>query len=135
MLAGHYTTALVAHQKFPKGSLLYFLLASQLQDLLWFIFHYLGLERTEPSDVFDTTLSNMAVNMLYSHDLIPLIAWLVIIFLVGKLLFKDTKIGLVGVALVLGHFVLDFFSGRFGITSTKNLKVEFDVLLKTKQQL
>ena len=33
MLAGHYTTALVAYQKFPKGTLLYFLIASQLQDL------------------------------------------------------------------------------------------------------
>lgn len=112
MLAGHYATALVAYQKYPKGTLLYFLFASQLQDLLWFLFHYLGLERTEPSDVFNTTLSNMAVNMLYSHDLVPLIAWLIIIFLIGKLLFKDTKVGLIGTALVLGHFVLDFFSGH-----------------------
>jgi len=112
---------LVAYQKYPKGTLLYFLFASQLQDLLWFIFHYLGLERTTPDDVFDTTVSNMAVNMLYSHDLIPLIAWLIIIFFIGKFIFKDTKIGLVGVALVLGHFVLDFFSGHphhiFGIDS------------------
>ena len=112
MLVGHYATALVAYQKFPKGTLLFFLIASQLQDFLWFIFHYLGLERTNPSDVFDTTLSNMAVNMLYSHDLVPLSFWLLIIFFVGKLIFKETRIGLVGVALVLGHFVLDFFSGH-----------------------
>ncbi len=121
MLAGHYATALVAYQKYPKGTLLYFLFASQLQDLLWFIFHYLGLERTTPDDVFDTTVSNMAVNMLYSHDLIPLIAWLIIIFFIGKLIFKETKIGLIGSALVLGHFVLDFFSGHphhiFGLES------------------
>jgi len=34
MLAGHLSTALVAHQKFPKGTctLLYFLIASQLQQ-------------------------------------------------------------------------------------------------------
>lgn len=126
MLVGHYATALIAYQKYPKGTLLYFLFASQLQDLLWFTFHYLGLEETGPSDVFDTTLSNMAVNMLYSHDLIPLSAWLIIIFLIGKLLFKETKIGLVGTALVLGHFVLDFFSGHphhmFGLdTSTVGL--------------
>ena len=122
MLAGHYATALVAYQKYPKGTLLYFLIASQLQDLLWFLFHYLGLERTAPSDVFNTTLSNMAVNMLYSHDLIPLIAWLILIFLIGKVLFKETKIGLIGAALVLGHFVLDFFSGHphhiFGLDSS-----------------
>ena len=121
MLAGHYATALVAYQKYPKGTLLYFLLASQLQDLLWFIFHYLGLEKTTPNDVFDTTVSNMAVNMLYSHDLIPLIVWLIIIFLIGKFTFKDNKNGLVGSTLVLSHFVLDFFSGHphhiFGLDS------------------
>jgi len=112
MLAGHFSTALVAHQKFPKGTLLFFLFAAQLQDLLWFILHYLGLERTGPSDVFDATLSNMTVDMLYSHDLIPQVFWLVAIFLLGKLLFKSNKVGLVGSALVAGHFVLDFFSGH-----------------------
>jgi hypothetical protein len=112
MLAGHFTTALIAKQKFPKGALLYFLIISQLQDLLWFTFHYLGLEPTDPSDAFDATLSNMAVDMLYSHDLLPLLFWLAIIFVIGKLLFKSTQIGLVGMALVSVHFVLDFFSGH-----------------------
>jgi len=112
MLAGHYSTALLAHQKFPKGTLLFFLIASQLQDLLWFTFHYLGLEPTGPDDALNSTLSNMTVNMLYSHDLIPQIFWAILIFLTGKFLFKSTKIGLMGVALIVGHFVLDFFSGH-----------------------
>ena len=112
MLAGHFTTALIAKQKFPKGTLLYFLIISQLQDFLWFIFHYLGLEPTNPSDAFDATLSNMVVDMLYSHDFLPQLFWLVIVFLLGRFLFKNTKIGLVSVALVSIHFVLDFFSGH-----------------------
>lgn len=112
MLAGHFTTALIAKQKFPKGALFYFLIISQLQDLLWFTFHYLGLETTAPSDAFDATLSNMAVDMLYSHDLAPLLFWLAIAFVIGKLLFKSTQIGLVSMALVFVHFVLDFFSGH-----------------------
>jgi uncharacterized membrane protein len=112
MLAGHLSTALVAHQKFPKGTLLYFLIASQLQDLLWFIFHYLGLETTEPSDVFNTSLSNMSVDMLYSHDLLPQLFWLFVIFIFGKLLFTSNKIGMIGSLLVAGHFILDFFSGH-----------------------
>ena len=41
MLAGHYSTALLAYQKIPKSILLYFLIASQLQDLMWFTFYYL----------------------------------------------------------------------------------------------
>lgn len=112
MLAGHFATALVANQKFPKGTLLFFLIASQLQDLLWFTFHYLGLEPTGPSDVLDTSLSNMSVDMLYSHDLVPQIFWMLVIFLIGKVLFKSNKIGLVGAALVLGHFLLDLVSGH-----------------------
>jgi len=112
MLAGHFTTALIAKQKSPKGTLLYYLVISQLQDLLWFTFHYLGLETTDPSDAFDATLGNMAVDMLYSHDLLPLLFWLAIVFVIGKLLFNSTQIGLVSMALVSIHFVLDFFSGH-----------------------
>ena len=112
MLAGHFSTALIAKQKFPKGTLLYFLIISQLQDILWFVFHYLGIEPTNPSDAFDATLSNMAVDMVYSHDLLPLLIWLIIAFTLGKILFKSTQIGLVSMALVSIHFVLDFFSGH-----------------------
>ena len=112
MLAGHFTTALIAKQKFPKGTLLYFLIISQLQDFLWFVFHYLGIEPTNPSDAFDATLSNMVVDMVYSHDLLPLLIWLIIAFTLGKILFKSTQIGLVSMVLVLIHFVLDFFSGH-----------------------
>ncbi|MFT4752930.1 MAG: hypothetical protein ACI85Q_000466, partial [Salibacteraceae bacterium] len=112
MLAGHFTTALVANQKIPKGTLLYFLIISQLQDLMWFTFHYLGLEQTMPDDAFDATLSNMSVNMLYSHDLVPQLFWMVVVFLMGTFLFKSTKIGAISVALLLAHFVLDFFSGH-----------------------
>ncbi|MDB9827957.1 hypothetical protein OAC33_00245 [Flavobacteriaceae bacterium] len=112
MLAGHFTTALIANQKFPKASLLYFLIISQLQDFLWFVFHYLGLEPTNPSDAFDASLINMSVDMIYSHDLLPLLVWLILGFTLGKLLFKSTQIGLVSMALVLIHFVLDFFSGH-----------------------
>lgn len=112
MLAGHFTTALIAKQKFPKGTLLYFLIISQLQDFLWFTFHYLGIEPTNPSDAFDATLSNMAVDMVYSHDLLPLLIWLIVAFTLGKIFFKSTQIGLVSMALVSIHFVLDFFSGH-----------------------
>ena len=71
MIAGHFATAMIAKHKFPKGSLLFFLIASQFQDLLWLVFHYLGLEPTGPADVFDATLSNVMVEMTYSHDLVP----------------------------------------------------------------
>jgi len=112
MIAGHYATALIAHQKFPKATLLFFLVVSQFQDVMWFLFHYLGLEPTTPNDVFDATINNMSVSMMYSHHLLPQFFWAVVIFLIGKVLFKSTTIGLVALALFIGHIVLDMFSGH-----------------------
>ena len=121
MIAGHYVTALIAHQRFPRGTLLFFLIVSQLQDLLWFAFHYLGLEPTRPADVFDATVSNLVVTMTYSHHLVPQLVWGMLVFLVGRVLFKSTAIGLAAAALLAMHFVLDVFSGHahhvFGATT------------------
>ncbi|MDG1430660.1 MAG: hypothetical protein P8Q23_03755, partial [Paracoccaceae bacterium] len=85
MIAGHYATALIAHQKFPKGTLLFFLAVSQFQDICWFIFHYLGLEPTGPIDVFDATVANMTVSMMYSHHLLPQVIWAAVVFLLGRI--------------------------------------------------
>lgn len=112
MLVGHFATALVANQKFPTGSLLYFLVISQLQDILWTLFHYFGLEATTPTDVLDTTLQSLTVDMLYSHDLLPQVFWMVVAFVIGRALFKSSKVGVVGAAIVFGHFVLDLISGH-----------------------
>jgi hypothetical protein len=122
MLAGHYSTALIADQQLPKkGALLFLLVASQIQDFAWLVFALFGVEHTEPTDVLDATLSNMAVDMMFSHDLLPQIFWGVIVFFMGKMLFKSTAVGVAGLVLVIGHFVLDFFSGHphhiFGMDS------------------
>ncbi|MGB6035405.1 MAG: hypothetical protein WBG42_03995, partial [Cryomorphaceae bacterium] len=112
MLAGHFSTALIAHQKIPKkGALLFFLIASQLQDLLWLSFHYLGLEPTVPADLLDVTLMNITVDMVYSHDLLPQLVWMALVFIVGRLLFKQNSVALAGALLVLGHYLLDMLSG------------------------
>lgn len=112
MLAGHFTTAIIAKQQNPSVSLIFFLVVSQLQDLSWFVFHYLGLETTTPDDAFNATLNNMEVDMLYSHDLIPLVIWCGLAFAAGSALYKNTQIGLVSAGLVAVHFIFDFFSGH-----------------------
>ena len=112
MLVGHFSTALVAHRKLPGSSLAFLLIASQLQDILWALFHYAGLEPTTPDDLFATTLQNMTVEMLYSHDLLPQLFWMVLAFGLGKLWCKSTSVALAGAALVLLHFVFDLISGH-----------------------
>lgn len=112
MLSGHFAPALLAHKKaFPKGTILYFLIASVLQDLLWLVFHYFGLEPTVPADALDVTLQGITANMLYSHDLLPQLVWLFLVFLAGKVLSKSNKIGLIGAAITLSHLLLDLIAG------------------------
>jgi hypothetical protein len=112
MLAGHFSTALIAHQKIPKkGALLFFLIASQLQDLLWLSFHYVGLEPTVPADLLNVTLMSITVDMVYSHDLLPQLVWMALTFIIGRLLFKQNNIAIAGALLILGHYLLDLLSG------------------------
>ena len=112
MISGHFATALLAKQRYPKGSLAFFLIMSQFQDFIWFLFHYLDLEPTTPTDVFDATISNMSVVMMYSHHAIPQVVWAVLAFLIGTFLYRSTQIGWVALALCIGHLILDVFSGH-----------------------
>ena len=111
MLGGHYTTALVAKQYFPKGSLLYFLAMSQLPDLLWVSFHFIGIEETHPSSILKVSLDNLIVQMIYSHDLLPMFVWVVVAYLIGFLLFKHKGVGLAGSILVAVHAFVDYIGG------------------------
>ncbi|MEM9074536.1 MAG: hypothetical protein AAGE52_38935 [Myxococcota bacterium] len=111
MLAGHYATALVAKQKAPEGSLFFFLVASQFPDLLWLVFHYLGLEPTLPTDVLDVSLGALVVEMTYSHDLIPILVWTAVIAGAGYGLYRSRRVALVGAGLVGIHAMTDYLAG------------------------
>lgn len=123
MLAGHYATALIAKQKAPKGGLIFFLIVSQLPDLLWLIFHFLGLEHTEPTNLLDVSLSKLTVQMIYSHDVLPTIAWAGICYLLGLLIFKNQKVALLSATLIIFHALTDYLAGYphniFGAGSMK----------------
>lgn len=111
MIVGHFATAFIAHKHDKKPPLLFFLVISQLQDLLWLIFHYLGLEVTSPTNVLEASFKTIKVDMLYSHDLIPSLFWVLFAFLLGKFIYKSNKTGLIAALLILGHGVLDSLAG------------------------
>ncbi len=111
MLAGHYATALVAKQHAPRGALAYYLVASQLPDLLWLAFHFLGLEPTTPTNPMDVSLKAIAVDMTYSHDLLPTLGWIVLVTLAGRALFGSWRPALVGGLLLVAHAVTDYVGG------------------------
>ncbi|GAB5536157.1 MAG: hypothetical protein Rubg2KO_24060 [Rubricoccaceae bacterium] len=116
MLAGHFATALVARQRTTarrfSGTLLgWYLVISQVPDLLWLSFHYLGLEPTQPGDLFDVTLQTLSVDMVFSHDLVPIVGWAMLFGVLGAVVFKDQRVGLASVVLIGLHALTDYLGG------------------------
>jgi hypothetical protein len=116
MLAGHFASALVARQRttarrFPGALLGWYLVVSQAPDLLWLSFHYLGLEPTQPGDLFDVTLQTLSVDMVFSHDLVPIAGWAILFGVLGAVVFKDRRVGLATVVLIGLHALTDYLGG------------------------
>ncbi|MFK7929861.1 MAG: hypothetical protein AB8H79_16830 [Myxococcota bacterium] len=122
MVAGHFATALVAKQQAPAGPLAFYLVISQLPDLLWQLFHFIGIEPTLPLNPMATSLNNMQVHMTFSHDLLPTVGWFVVAVLAGRALFGRWRSGWIAGALVVVHLLCDAVSGHthhvFGPDST-----------------
>ena len=112
MVAGHFATALLAKQRAPSGHIAFYLVISQLPDLLWFLFHFLGLEPTTPANPMNATLGTMRAEMTYSHDLLPTLGWLLVAVLAGRALFGSWRPGWAAGALVVVHAVCDALSGH-----------------------
>ena len=65
----------MATQKAPRAPFWWLLIASNIVDFVMLLLVVVGVERMEPSSVFAATLSNLRVDMTYSHDLIPAFGW------------------------------------------------------------
>ncbi len=111
MIAGHFATALVAKQQAPKGHLAFYLVISQLPDLLWHLFHFLGVEPTTPANPMNASLQTMHAQMTYSHDLLPTLGWAMIAMMFGRGLFSSWGPGLAAGVLVIVHALCDALSG------------------------
>lgn len=111
MLPGHFTTAILAKQRAPAGHIAFYLIASQSLDLLWLVFHFVGLEPTLPDNAMAVTLANLDVDMTYSHDLLPLPIWMAVTVVAGRVLFGSWRPGWVGAVLVLVHALTDYIGG------------------------
>lgn len=112
MIGGHFATALVAKQQAPTGPLAFYLVISQLPDLLWHGLHFLGVEPTTPSNPMLVSLDNMQTEMTYSHDLLPTLAWIVVATLAGRGLFGGWRPGITAGLLVVVHLFCDAISGH-----------------------
>jgi hypothetical protein len=112
MFIGHFALGFAAKRATPRVSLLVLFVAAQLADLLWPVFLLLGVEtvRIEPGNTAFTPLD--FVSYPYSHSLVTLIAWGLLLGFIYSTKTRDRLAFLVISLLVVSHWVLDFITHR-----------------------
>jgi hypothetical protein len=88
MISGHFATALVAKRHVPKGSIWLYLIAAQGLDILMISFVVLGWEHLDLGQSILPAMGSATVDMRYTHDLVPVIGWMV---LMGAIAFGLTR--------------------------------------------
>lgn len=73
MIVGHYAAALLPYSRLRQAlvPLWLLLLCANLPEFLWLALALSGHEAPTPGSFIDASLSNLRVDMLYSHDLVP----------------------------------------------------------------
>ncbi len=112
MFIGHYGIGLAAKKPAKSISLGTLFLAAQWLDLIWPILILLNIEHVElnPGDTKMTPLN--FIDYPYSHSLIYVLGWSILIGAVYFLIRKNKKNALITGLLVLSHWVLDLLVHR-----------------------
>lgn len=114
MIVGHYAAALVPYSRLrARGCPLWLLLVcANLPEFLWLALALAGVERPEPRSLWDASLGNLRVDMLYSHDLVPALLLASVVAIVIALRWPRQRIFAVyGGGLSLFHVLSDYVVG------------------------
>lgn len=111
MIIGHYAAALIPHQQDAKTPVGFYLFMANVSDLLWLVFAVWGLETPVPGSLFSASFSNLRVEMPYSHDLVPTLAWAALAALVAFAVWRRAAPAMWSAALVLTHEACDLLAG------------------------
>jgi hypothetical protein len=111
MLAGHYSSALLAKRLVPAAPFWALALAAQLVDVFWAIFVMAGIEHlrldpalpSNPLDLYD---------MPWTHSLVGALAWSAAAFVLAQAVWRRTAVSLAIAATVLSHWLLDLLVHR-----------------------
>jgi membrane-bound metal-dependent hydrolase YbcI (DUF457 family) len=112
MFAGHLAVALGAKKIEPRVPLPVLVASAFAADLLWPLFLLVGLEtvRIAPGNTAFTPLD--FVSYPWSHSLAMSVVWAAIAGHLARKAFGSRRAGLVVSALVVSHWVLDYFTHR-----------------------
>lgn len=110
MFLGHFATGLAAKPLAPRASLPVLLIAPQVLDLAWPVLVATGVERAHLERGHLAASPLVLEHMPYSHSLVFALGW-ALVFALGYLaITRDRRGALVGAALVLGHWLLDWIA-------------------------
>jgi hypothetical protein len=112
MFVGHFALGFAAKRAAPKLSLALFFVACQLADIIWPVLVAAGFEtvRIAPGVTAFTPLD--FVSYPYSHSLVALTLWGIILGSAVWLLGTSGRASLLIAGLVVSHWLLDFISHR-----------------------
>ena len=111
MIVGHYAAALVPYSRLEGRPLWLLLVAANVPEFLWLALALAGVEPTHPASLLDATFPNIAVDMTYSHNLIPGLIQGAIVFGVVYAIWRDRALALWCGALAIVHVICDIFVG------------------------
>jgi len=107
MFIGHFAVALGAKRYAPQTSLAMLVAAAQLADLLWPVFLALGLEHVRFNPDASPFLRLDFVDYPYSHSLLALIVWGLVLGGVYRAITGKTRAPWIIAGLVVSHWGLD----------------------------
>ena len=107
---GHFAAGFAAKPVEPKIPLWVFLVASETNDILYFLFSSTGIEqKTVMTMDFTQGVKYLtpAINP-WSHGLLMSIIWSLMAAMLGFLVYRDRRSGMLLGAVVFSHWLLDF---------------------------
>jgi hypothetical protein len=107
---GHFGIAFAAKPVAPKAPLWLLLVASELLDLLTFLFAGIGMERigTSQTDIEQGTRILTPASVPWSHGLVMSLVWSILVAGLAILFIRDRRTaGMLGLV-IFSHWILDF---------------------------
>ena len=107
---GHTAIAFAAKRVAPRVPLLALIVATEILDLLTYVFLALGIESLGASrtDLASGVVMQVPASIPWSHGLLMALVWSSLAAVIGLLSFRDRRSAAIIGLLVLSHWILDF---------------------------
>lgn len=110
MFVGHFGLAFAAKRATPRTNLALLILAAEFIDVIWPVFLLLGVEKVRIVPGLTPVTPLDFVSYPWTHSLLMTCLWGVVLALIYYSFKKDKTAALILAALVVSHWLLDYFT-------------------------